>query len=122
MIGRIVASRGGAPKRIIIVGDMNDPVESPYLKGFTKHRKLGMVNAVTNPTEDSAYGPDKPNPTTTAWSHRFVVDRKAEFDLFDQIWVSRDLEKAVRGSFVGRRKNKGGDASDHDPVGITLKL
>jgi hypothetical protein len=51
-----------------------------------------------------------------AWTHRFKPSgQRAEYELFDQVWVSPALAAKQVGSFIERRTRRTGDGSDHDP-------
>eukprot|EP00913_Durusdinium_trenchii_P013406 g12587.t1 len=124
MIREIVAKRMRTTSRYAIVGDMNDPPDADPLKALRKIDGQKMVDALTSPTEvgqmkDETNPAD--NPTTTAWTHRYKASGvPPEHLLFDHIWLSPKLADKWNGSFVGRRKNLGGDGSDHDPAWVEL--
>lgn len=123
---QIIGKRMKKTSRYAVVGDMNDPPNSDPLKSLRKIDGQNMFNALTNPTEvgqmkDETNPAD--NPTTTAWTHRFKASGNPPHHLlFDHIWLSPKLSDKLLGSFIGRRKNLGGDGSDHDPAWVELNL
>jgi endonuclease/exonuclease/phosphatase family metal-dependent hydrolase len=119
-LAQIIQQQTNPNSNYIITGDMNDPVNSPYLFPFTKNPELGLINALTNPQETH---PFKEKAGTTAWTHRFKPSGKpAQYELYDQIWLSKSLATKEQAAFVDRRIQAGGDGSDHDPVWVILKL
>ena len=125
-VQQLIGKRMRKAGRYAVVGDMNDPPGSKPLKGLRKIDGQNMFNALTNPTQigqmkDETNPAD--NPTTTAWTHRFKASGKPpHHELFDQIWLSPKLSEKSVGSFIGRRKNLGGDGSDHDPAWVELDV
>ena len=117
-IAEILEREMTADARFIVVGDMNDPVDSKYLKPFTS----GLFNALHNPEESREPKPESPMPSTKAWTHRWVENGVAEHHLYDQIWLSQSLKGSLVSSHIDRRTKHGGDGSDHDPAWIKLKL
>ena len=116
MITEIVKEQTRPNSRFIVLGDINDPVNSQYLQGFIGDDELNLVNALTNPIETRHPNPDSPPPTSAAWTYRIKLSGKpAWYDLYDQIWLSSSLAKKQTGAWVDRRKRHGGDGSDHDP-------
>lgn len=109
---------GGAP--YIVVGDMNDPVDSVCLSPFTRS-DLRLRNALDDPEETRAPKPESDGtmPPTKAWSYRH---KRGEYGLFDQIWLSPGLRDAPAGAWIDRRTKHGGDGSDHDPAWVRLRL
>jgi len=51
VIGTIVKERTRPDSRYLILGDMNDPPDSPYLKGFVKDEEMALIDALQNPKE-----------------------------------------------------------------------
>jgi len=125
MVARIVANRNRPDSRYLILGDMNDPPDSPWLEPFTTSTELGLADALTNPQETRAPKPDTtgPGPQTTAWTYRHKESElPPEYYLYDHIWLSPALAQRQRGAFIDRRKLHGGDGSDHDLAWVVLGL
>ena len=125
MIATIVKKQTRPTSRFIILGDMNDPPDSPHLAPFTTDAELNLTNALANAQETKP--PRVPSnitpPPHTSWTHRYKKTGKpAEYELYDQIWVSHALSTRVTGAWIQRRKNLTGDGSDHDPAWIELML
>lgn len=124
VIAEIIQHRQGSNSRFIVTGDMNDTPLSDALTPMV-NSSLGMVNALTNPTEtrpakNEAGGA---NPTTTAWTHRFKASgQPPTHELYDQIWLSPALAPRQQGAFIDRRTRHGGDGSDHDPAWVELDI
>ena len=86
--------------------------EQVMLNALVTPTKIGSMTNQTNPAHNSA---------TTAWTHRFkAAGKPPEHHLFDHIRLSPRREQHHAGSFIGRRKNPGGDGSDHDPAWVKL--
>ncbi len=119
-IAAILAERP-PPGPYVVLGDMNDSPDSPQLAPIPG---LGLTNALTDPDETGGpYPSDDPDPpTTTAWTHRFRSGGHTSYELFDKIWLSRDLVAKQTGAWIDRRTTRGGDGSDHDPSFIELDL
>lgn len=123
MIAEIVKDQTRPNSRFIILGDMNDPVNSQHLQGFIGDDELNLVNALANPIETRPPKKDNPPPSSAAWSYRIKLSGKpARYDLYDQIWLSPSLAKKQTGAWIDRRKRHGGDGSDHDLCWIKLRL
>jgi endonuclease/exonuclease/phosphatase family metal-dependent hydrolase len=124
VISAIVRQRQMPNGHFVVVGDMNDSETSKCLAPFTKEPALGLVNGLVNAQETQKMKSDPAgNPTTTTWTHRFKESGKpAAYELYDQIWLSPSLAPKQQAAFIGRRKNLAGDASDHDPAWVELKL
>lgn len=121
----IVEARMRPDSRYIVLGDMNDPPDSPELVPMTTAPGLGLVDALVSPIETRPPKAEAPGeePTTTAWTHRRKPSgQPPEHRLFDQIWLSPNLASRQSGAFIDRRQRHGGDGSDHDPAWITLDL
>jgi endonuclease/exonuclease/phosphatase family metal-dependent hydrolase len=123
-VERIVAARTRPDSRYLILGDLNDPPDSPALAAITSSAQLGLVNALGQPTETRPPKADVPPPPASgAWTHRFKeAGQPARYELFDQIWLSPGLASHRTGAFIDRRTRHGGDGSDHDPSWVTLSL
>ena len=123
MVAEIVKKRTRPNSSFIILGDMNDPADSEYLKGFVKDSEVNLFNALTNPQETCLDVRDPELPPDTAWTYRYKpAGQPAEYKLYDQIWLSQALSDKLVGSWVDRRTTLGGDGSDHDPAWVELKL
>lgn len=123
VVSTIVKDQTRPDSRFIILGDMNDPPDSPCLEHISKDSEMNLTNALTNPQETRPAKADTPLPMSTAWTHRFKPrGQPAEYELFDQIWISPSLKHRQVDAWVDRRKRHSGDGSDHDPAWITLSL
>jgi len=123
MVARIVASRTRPDSRYLIMGDMNDPPDSPWLEPFTTSAELGLVDGLTDPEETRPPKAETtgPGPQTTAWTYRHKESgQPAAFYLYDQIWLSPSLAQRKVGAHIDRRKLHGGDGSDHDLAWVDL--
>lgn len=119
----IVLTQTRPNSRFIVVGDMNDPPDSEFLEPFAASPELGLVDALTNPTESRPAKADNPPPPGPAWTHRFKPSgQPARYELFDQIWLSPSLSNKFDGSFIHRRTKHSGNGSDHDPAWVELIL
>ena len=124
-VARIVEQRMRPDSRYIILGDMNDPPDSPHLAPMTTAPELGIVNGLVNPTETRPAKQERPGeePADSAWTHRFrPTGQPPEHQLYDQIWLSPSLPPKQSGAFIDRRERHGGDGSDHDPAWVVLDL
>jgi endonuclease/exonuclease/phosphatase family metal-dependent hydrolase len=120
---RIIAARMRPQSRYIVLGDMNDPVESEFLAPLVDNSTLQLVNALAQPRETRPAKPDNPAPGTTAWTHRFKpAGKPAQYELFDQIWLSPALAGKQTDAVIDRRTKHSGDGSDHDPAWVHLAL
>ena len=109
--------------RYIIPGDMNDPPDSPYLKGFVKDEELKLTDALANPKETHPAKTDEPPPASTAWTHRYKeADKPARYELYDQIWLSPTLADKQTEAWIDWRERHGGDGSDRDPAWIKIVI
>lgn len=118
----IIASQMRPNSRFVVVGDMNDPPDSPFLKPLASATTLNLVDGLSNPTETHP-APVNPLPPTAAWTERFKASHQpAAYTLMDQVWLSPSLASKQTGAFIDRRTKLGGDGSDHDPAWVTLNL
>jgi exonuclease III len=112
--------KGGA---YVVVGDMNDPPGSEHLAPLVEDATLALVNALADPRESRPAKADTPPPQSKAWTHRFKESGKpADYELFDQIWLSPALAAKQTDAAIDRRTRHGGDGSDHDPAWVALDL
>lgn len=122
-IGRIAKARMRPDSRYAIVGDMNDPPTSEFLRGFAQDAELRLVNALAAPQETRPPKPDTPMPASTAWTHRFkAANQPAHYELFDHVWLSPALAARQTAAWIDRRTKHAGDGSDHDPAWVELDL
>jgi endonuclease/exonuclease/phosphatase family metal-dependent hydrolase len=125
MIAQIVRKQTRPTSRFIILGDMNDAPDSPHLTPFTADAELRLTNALAQARETrSPIVPHNiPTPPHTNWTHRYKASgQPAQYELYDQIWVSHALSTRVSGAWIQRRRNLTGDGSDHDPAWVELTL
>ncbi|MEG3630594.1 endonuclease/exonuclease/phosphatase family protein [Streptomyces poriticola] len=124
-IVRIVAERTRPDGRYIVLGDMNDTPDAPTLARLGEPTpQSSLTEALAHPEETRAPKPDDPPPPASgSWTHRFKeTGQPADYELFDQIWLSRSLVARHRSSHIDRRTRHGGDGSDHDPAWVVLDL
>lgn len=120
MLARIIKQRNRPDSAYIVLGDLNDTHDALSLSPLLTDQELGLVNALANPTETQPY---KEIVGTTAWTHRFKHSGKpADYELFDQIWLSQKLAEKQQGAFIDRRTLASGDGSDHDPAWVVLEI
>lgn len=118
---RIIEARTRPDSAYLLVGDMNDSPDSAPLAPLAVHPHLGLVNALANPQETQPPAPDNPPPGSSAWTHRFKqAGQPAQYELFDQIWLSPALAPRMTAAWIKRRGNLTGDGSDHDPAWVEL--
>jgi endonuclease/exonuclease/phosphatase family metal-dependent hydrolase len=123
MIGTIVKDRTRPDSRYIILGDMNNPPDSQYLRGFVRDSELKLTNALTNPKETRPPKADEHPPAPPAWTHRYKeAGQPARYELYDQIWLSPALADKQTEAWIDRRELHGGDGSDHDPAWVKIIL
>jgi len=119
----IILARTRPNSPFIVLGDMNDPPDSQPMAPLAASAGLPLANALANPLETRPPKADNPPPATAAWTHRFKPSgQPAEYELYDQIWLSQSLQPKQTGAFIDRRTKHGGDGSDHDPAWIELDL
>jgi endonuclease/exonuclease/phosphatase family metal-dependent hydrolase len=117
----IIAAQTRPDSRYVVVGDMNDPVDSPFLQPLAQ-ASLNLSFGLANPQETRP-GPGNPPPPTAAWTERFKASGKpAVYTLMDQVWLSPALAPRQTGAFIDRRTRLGGDGTDHDAAWVTLQL
>jgi endonuclease/exonuclease/phosphatase family metal-dependent hydrolase len=123
VVASIVDAQMRPDSSYIVLGDMNDPPGSPFLAPLAGSARLSLVDGLTNPTETRPAPSDDPPPSGTAWTHRFKPSgQPADYELFDQVWLSPALAAKQTGAFVERRTRLTGDGSDHDPSWVELDL
>lgn len=122
-VARIVEARMRPDSSFIVLGDMNDPPDSEQLDGLINAPGLGLVDALSDPQETRPPKHDDPPPATAAWTHRYKESGKpAQYELYDQIWLSPALAGKQQEAWIDRRKLHKGDGSDHDPAWVVLEL
>lgn len=125
-IARVITRMERRNSAFVLVGDMNDPPDSEFLAPMLTVDGDPLFNALENPAETRASKAETqgPGPQTKAWTHRFNPSGPPppEHHLFDQIWVSKKLSGRLGNAFIDRRRNHGGDGSDHDPAWVELDL
>ena len=108
--------------RFLVVGDLNDPPDSPYLQPLVAAPSLRLRDGLAN-AKETRPAPGSPPPPSPLWTARFKPPRKpAVYTLMDQVWLSPSLAPKQRGAFIERRTRVTGDGSDHDPAWVTLEL
>jgi len=122
MVAEIVKARTRPNSAFLVLGDMNDPPGSPCLQPFAGDQQLKLTNALMNPRETQPAKPDTPPPPNVAWTHRYKPSGKpAQYELYDQIWLSPALAQKQTEAWIDRRKTHKGEGSDHDPAWIKLR-
>jgi endonuclease/exonuclease/phosphatase family metal-dependent hydrolase len=122
-VAKIVAARTRPNSRYVVLGDMNDPPDTEALAPFADASGLRLHNALADPEETRPAKADTPPPASKAWTHRFKPSgQPAEYELYDQIWLSPALAERARRAVIDRRTRHGGDGSDHDPAWVEVEL
>jgi endonuclease/exonuclease/phosphatase family metal-dependent hydrolase len=122
-LATIVKARTRPGSKYIVLGDMNDATDSPFLQAFASDAILHLTNALVAPKESGEMKKDTPAPPTTAWTHRFKqAGQPAKYELYDQIWLSPALANRLTESWILRRESLSGDGSDHDPAWVVLEV
>jgi endonuclease/exonuclease/phosphatase family metal-dependent hydrolase len=118
----IIAGETRPDSAFVVVGDMNDPPDSPWLEPLVGAPSLRLASGLTG-AQETRPGPGNPPPPTTAWTERFKPSGEpAVYTLMDQVWLSPALAAKRTGAFIERRTKLGGDGSDHDPAWVVLDL
>ena len=127
-IARILSNEERRGAKFLLVGDMNDPPESPDLAPMLVVDGEPLLNGLAAALETRASKPETPGqgpgPSTTVWTHRFNAPGAAPpvYELFDQVWLSKALAPRLLSAHIERRTKHGGDGSDHDPAWVVLDL
>lgn len=122
-MAKIIAKEMDANDRFVVVGDMNDPVDSEFLLPLTRSSRVKLINGLEDPTETRPAPNSSSPPPHAAWTHRFKESGKpAHYELFDHIWLSTALAKKQTGAFIDRRTKLSGDGSDHDPAWVEVDV
>ncbi len=127
VIAEIITKRERKGAGFMLVGDMNDPVDSPFLKPMLTIDGLPLMNGLADPLETRPAKAERQGsgPQTRAWSYRYNppgADSPPQYALYDQIWLSQKLGDKLEGSHIDRRTKHSGDGSDHDPTWVELSL
>lgn len=123
MAAFIIAREMRPDGRFAALGDMNDPVDSPFLAPLVHSPQLQLVNGLATAVETRPAPASSSPPSSPLWTHRFKPSgQPAEYELFDHVWLSPALAAHQTGAFIGRRTKMGGDGSDHDPAWVVLEL
>lgn len=122
-VARIIAARQRPRSRYVVVGDLNEPPDSPRLAAIAASPSLGLVNGLATPRETRPAPRDTPPPPGPSWTHRFKpTGQPAHYELFDQIWLSPALAERQTEGVIDRRTRLTGDGTDHDLAWVTLRL
>lgn len=123
MAAGIVAKRTSSRTPFVVLGDLNDPVDSPHLAPLLQSPELRLVNALAHARESRPFTDDPP-PPTHLWTHRYRDSqaKRTDFELFDHIWLGPALADNLTDAVIERRRTKTTDGSDHDPPWIALEL
>jgi endonuclease/exonuclease/phosphatase family metal-dependent hydrolase len=124
-LARVIAARQRPDARYMILGDMNDPVDSPSLAALRAIEGRSLTNGLATPVETRPAKTESSgdNPLSPAWSYRHKASgQAAEHHLYDQIWLSAALGPRLTGAFIDRRTRHAGDGSDHDPAWVRLEV
>jgi endonuclease/exonuclease/phosphatase family metal-dependent hydrolase len=118
----IISARTRPNASFVVVGDMNDPPDSPFLAPLVGDTKLKLSSGLTD-AKETRPGPGSPPPPTTMWTERFKASGNPPvYTLMDQVWLSGRLAAKQTAAFIDRRTKVGGDGSDHDPSWVVLDL
>ena len=123
VVAEIVNRRMRANSRFLILGDMNDPPNSADLAPLVNDQGLRLVDGLANVQEIRPPGASSQLPPQVRWTHRYKPSgQPAEYELYDQIWLSPSLANRLNGAWIHRRRNLTGYGSDHDPAWVQLDL
>lgn len=118
---RIIAAQMRPDSRFLVVGDMNDGEDSPFLEPLVQSRRLNLVSGLAY-AKETRPAPGA-TPPTTLWTERFKPNGSpATYTLMDQIWLSPALGARLEEAFIDRRTRLGGDGSDHDPSWVVVDV
>jgi endonuclease/exonuclease/phosphatase family metal-dependent hydrolase len=127
-VARLIARHERSNGRFVLVGDMNDPPDSPHLAPMLNPEGRPLCNALidaqeTRPAKAETAG-QGPGPASPVWTHRYNPPGPTppDYALYDQIWLSDALASARVSAHIDRRTTHGGDGSDHDPAWVVLDL
>jgi endonuclease/exonuclease/phosphatase family metal-dependent hydrolase len=121
MVAKVRERQTRPNSNYLLLGDMNDTPDSGFLEPF--QNSPGLINTLQSVTEVGVMNNTKYGPPNNLWTHRYNTAAGVyQYHLYDQIWISPALADNLTGSFIKRRKNVGGDGSDHDPVWVELDI
>lgn len=127
-IARILSAEERRGAKFVLVGDMNDPPDSPDLAPMLQADGDALVNGLAAAVETRPPKPETagqgPGPGSPVWTHRYNPPGAAPpvYALFDHVWLSRALAPCLQSAHIDRRTRHGGDGSDHDPAWVVLDL
>jgi endonuclease/exonuclease/phosphatase family metal-dependent hydrolase len=127
-ISRIMSRRERPNSRFVLLGDMNDPFDSPFLAPMLISDGRPLINALAQAQETRPAKVETPGqglgPQSPVWTNRFNPPGPEfpRYELLDQIWLSQSLAGHLVSAHIDRRENHGGDGSDHDPAWIELDV
>lgn len=128
-IRRIIRQRHARGARFVLAGDMNDPPDSEYLAAMLRFHRRRLVNGLADAIETRVAKRETAGqgggPKSSMWTHRSNPpgpERRPEYALYDQIWLSPALAPALVSGHIDRRTRHSGDGSDHDPAWVELVL
>jgi len=129
-IAEIIGRQERPNSKYILTGDMNDPPESEFLSPMRTIDGRTLFNALESPRETRPAKAETPGqgdgPQKPSWTHRFNPPgpEPPHYALYDHIWLSAgfDPQAELLDAVIDRRKNHGGDGSDHDPAWIDLEV
>lgn len=127
-IARILSAEERRGAKFVLVGDMNDPPDSPFLAPMLEVDGDPLVNALaaaveTRPAKAETPG-QGPGPASPVWTHRYNPPgaEPPRYELFDHVWLSSALAPRLLSAHIDRRTRHGGDGSDHNPAWVVLDL
>jgi endonuclease/exonuclease/phosphatase family metal-dependent hydrolase len=117
----IIAAEMRPDSRYLVVGDLNDPPDSPFLQPLVSASELRLSLGLAD-AKETRPPPESP-PPSPLWTERFKERGKPPvYTLVDQIWLSPALAPRVTAAFIERRTKVRGDGSDHDPAWVVFEL
>ncbi|MFA3921093.1 endonuclease/exonuclease/phosphatase family protein [Ruegeria hyattellae] len=126
MVSRILSHQERRGGRFVLLGDMNDPEDSPDLAPMLTADFDALVNGLAHAVESrpakSETPGQGPGPASPQWTHRFnpAGPEPPRYELYDQVWLSAKLAPLLVSAHIDRRTKHGGDGSDHDPAWVVL--
>jgi len=127
-VARIISRQERRGAKFVLLGDINDPEDSPHLAPMLTVDGDALVNGLaqaveTRPPKAETQG-QGPGPSRPQWTHRFNPSgpEPPSYELYDQVWLSPALAPKLISAHIDRRTKHGGDGSDHDPAWVVLDL
>ena len=118
---QIIVDETRPDSHFVLLGDMNDPVDSHCLVPSWGPGGLGLIDGLAQAAETSHLN-DAEQPAAPTWTHRYKQSGQPPvYELYDQIWLSPALAARLGGAGIHRRTRKTGDGSDHDPAWVELQ-